>query len=57
MLEGREGNNAILECINLWLGTEDRENVREKKSKKAGTGKDFRLDNWEKGGLGKGGGE
>jgi len=27
-LEGWGGNNAILECINLWLGREDRESVR-----------------------------
>ncbi len=54
MSEGRGGNNAILECINLWLGKEDRgekERERERGRKRAGRGRDLRLDSREKGRL------
>ena len=57
MSEGRGGNNAILECINLWLGKEDREGGRERERNKAGRGRDLRLDSREKGKLGEEGEE
>lgn len=54
MSEGRGGNNAILECINLWLGKEDRERQGERGRGRAGRGTDLRLDGRETGRRGGG---